>query len=169
MPMNLNFQKHFGKGTPNVYIFTCYTTMRWYLSWCIPPKHPQEYTTSGNNSKTPKISISSSYHFFAILVGSVHCLGWQFQFLSYLEKIVWCVCSMLITAIPALLVVYYPANKQVQKMGVPHYSANYVGMVMLPCYTLARAALLIEAFIVLRNIPEGAFVEVKWIQFLPHI
>ena len=100
------------------------------------------------------------------LFGAIHCFGWDFEFASYAEHILWKVCSLGITCIPLiwlLFIVFYNWNMLVWAALFPF------GLVGVPVYILARLGLLTEAFIALRALPAGAYEDVQWTLFLPHI
>jgi hypothetical protein len=48
-------------------------------------------------------------------------------------------------------------------------SALLVWALIIPLYLFARLALLVLPFIALRALPPGAYAQVNWISFLPHI
>jgi hypothetical protein len=48
----------------------------------------------------------------------------------------------------------------------PPVSLAYVG---LPAYIVARIAILVLAFMWLRNLPDSALKNVDWTNFLPHV
>ena len=104
--------------------------------------------------------------FIGTLFGAIHCFGWDFEFSSYAEHILWKVCSLGITCIPLiwlLFIVFYTWDMLVWAALLPF------GLVGVPVYILARLGLLTEAFIALRALPAGAYEDVQWTLFLPHI
>ena len=119
-----------------------------------------------------------------ILFGSIHCFGWNFEFPSYGERILWKVCSLAISGIPLiwllLISAYYliikielspGPNRDLQNIitVLLPYPLMLIGWVGVPVYILARLGLLTEAFIALRAIPEGAYKDVRWTLLLPHM
>ena len=104
--------------------------------------------------------------FIGTLFGAIHCFGWDFKFASYAEHILWKVCSLGITCIPLiwlLFIVFYILDMLVWAALLPF------GLLGVPVYILARLGLLTEAFIALRALPAGAYEDVQWTLFLPHI
>ncbi|KDR83299.1 hypothetical protein GALMADRAFT_57570 [Galerina marginata CBS 339.88] len=94
-----------------------------------------------------------------VLFGSIHCAGWHLSFISPVERKIWRACSIAITAIPAIGLVYYYF----------HLFVDILVAVLPPIYVLARVALLVEAVIALRNLQPGVLPVVEWTSFLPHI
>ena len=104
--------------------------------------------------------------FIGTLFGAIHCFGWDFEFASYAEHILWKVCSLGITCISfiwLLFFVFYTWDIVVWAALLPF------GLFGMPVYILARLVLLTEAFIALRALPAGAYEDVQWSLFLPHI
>ena len=121
--------------------------------------------------------------FIGILFGSIHCFGWDFEFPSYAEHILWKVCSLAISCIPfiwLLFVVFYTWQSKFSVsttwggiadgfVALIWASIFAFGLIGVPVYILARLGLLTEAFIELRAVPEGAYENVQWTLLLPHI
>jgi hypothetical protein len=110
-----------------------------------------------------------------IVFGSIHCIGWYFQFPSHLELILWRVSSATVVGVPiiicSLTILAFLIHKY--KVHTPMTVMNgfilvtFVGSFLL--YFIARMFLLLEALIALRALPEGAYSVVSWITFIPHI
>ena len=54
-------------------------------------------------------------------------------------------------------------------MNVIRNATWWIFVILIPIYLLARMALLVEAFLSLRNLPSGAYSVVNWTDYLPHI
>ena len=116
-----------------------------------------------------------------ILFGSIHCSGWNFEFPSYGERILWKVCSLAISGVPLIwllsIVLNYWLACWLDKSQIDGRFpflvlcslSLAVGLFGPPVYILARLGLLTEAFIALRAVPEGAYEDVQWTLLLPHI
>ncbi|KAF8059243.1 hypothetical protein FPV67DRAFT_1634143 [Lyophyllum atratum] len=114
-----------------------------------------------------------------MIFGAIHCVGWHFVFSTHTELIVWRVCSVTITSIPAVLFIYSVAS-YISKTTL-HNSAGhtvsgivvnmmeFISIVSVPIYMLTRISLLLVAFLTLRNLPDGAYAAVNWTSRLPHI
>ena len=44
-----------------------------------------------------------------------------------------------------------------------------IAFVLVPLYIIARMILLVLPFVALRALPPGAYVQLDWVSFLPHI
>ncbi|KIK64239.1 hypothetical protein GYMLUDRAFT_436794 [Collybiopsis luxurians FD-317 M1] len=98
------------------------------------------------------------------LFGSIHCAAWAFEFPSKLERNLWRTMSLCITIAPMAIIV-------VASMAWTSHFVHLakVNRLVLPVYILARLTLLVMAFVLLRDLPEGAFEEVQWTTFIPHV
>ncbi|TDL14704.1 hypothetical protein BD410DRAFT_858077 [Rickenella mellea] len=118
----------------------------------------------------------------AIVFGAVHCIAWSFEFPSEEKEILWRACSLAITCFPVTIVSFGILGTilvDIAKMrrgfarGVIHIFGSCIltttYIVMPVIYIFARAILLVEAFILLRSLPCGAFKTVKWTTFIPHV
>ena len=54
-------------------------------------------------------------------------------------------------------------------MNIIRKATWWIFVILIPIYLLARMALLVEAFLSLRNLPSGAYSVVNWTDYLPHI
>lgn len=118
----------------------------------------------------------------ATIFGGIHCVGWRFAFPSYTEKILWRVASLITSVIPCIISIPIIASSYALRAHVRfppsqrRLNARNIGVKVwflvikfIPIYLLARVILLVEAFITLRNLPQGAYVQVEWLKFIPHI
>jgi len=106
--------------------------------------------------------------------GSIHCLGWHFQFPSHAELILWRVGSATIVGVPfiGLLVVTsaFLTNRYRVHVSVKViYGLSLISFVASFFYMIARMILLLEALVALRALQEGAYGVVKWSMLIPHI
>jgi len=102
-----------------------------------------------------------------ILFGVIHCFGWDFEFPSHAEHILWKVCSLAISCIPLiwlLFIVFYTWESKFKVsttwgriargfMALVWAALLPFGLAGVPVYILARLGLLTEAFIALRAVP----------------
>ena len=141
------------------------------------------YALHGNEPTSTDVFQLVTTCFIGILFGSIHCFGWDFNFPSYAEHMLWKVCSLAISCIPfiwLLFVVFYTWQSKFSVltawgriadgfMALVWASLFPFGLVGEPVYILARLGLLTEAFIELRAVPAGAYEDVQWTLFLPHV
>ncbi|KAF8508095.1 hypothetical protein BU17DRAFT_56908 [Hysterangium stoloniferum] len=104
--------------------------------------------------------------------GAIHCVGWFYTFPTHTEVLLWRVCSVLVTIIPALYVAYILVevigNTRVEDSDFMVFSL-FPLIASLLVYILARLSLLLGAVISLRALPPTAYTNVEWTSFLPHI
>ncbi|TDL14700.1 hypothetical protein BD410DRAFT_757029 [Rickenella mellea] len=117
----------------------------------------------------------------ATIFGALHCIAWAFQFPSHEKEIVWRTCSLLITCLPFSMVFITALAALLHGFWEEHYgiAAGVVGLfsyllfgilfIMPIIYIVARVILLVEAFILLKYIPPGAFQTNLWTTFIPHV
>ena len=115
----------------------------------------------------------------AIAFGAIHCAGWRLAFPSHLDAWVWRVSSIIISAVPPLWAfadhLFYwwrGAERHTvleSLLWAIRKSVKIVFFAALPLYVAARFALMIEAFIGLRDLSSGALAVVNWSTFIPHI
>jgi hypothetical protein len=101
--------------------------------------------------------------------GGIHCLAWPFGMPSEAEKVLWRVTACLITTIPLpfALAVAATDNGGVFRSRYGLIQPFIAGTLVL--YAIARLSLLVQAFVLLRTLPEGAYTEVQWTSYIPHI
>ncbi|KAF9539471.1 hypothetical protein CPC08DRAFT_824553 [Agrocybe pediades] len=122
----------------------------------------------------------------AALFGFIHCIGWSSKivFTSHAALLAWRMASAVITACPVvwcLTFAFSYTHKYFNgKCGIGHVVEkmleylNLLGLavsvaVTIPAYLLARLALLLLAFIELRDLPPGALASIHWANVLPFI
>ncbi|KAF9480163.1 hypothetical protein BDN70DRAFT_640834 [Pholiota conissans] len=114
-----------------------------------------------------------------IIFGGIHCAGWGFLFPTHAEQVIWQVTSVIVTGVPVFMVISVISQTiyfQTETFCLERFLedlkdvsitiAIYFG---LPLYIIARLVLLGEALVALRSLPAGAFLEVQWTSFLPHV
>ncbi|KAJ7450795.1 hypothetical protein FB451DRAFT_1285150 [Mycena latifolia] len=101
--------------------------------------------------------------------GAIHCTAWRVDFPSADEMWMWRACSLFVTAIP-VIIASIVALMLVHKKTTP-YEAIFLGtlIVGLPMYIVARLFLIVLPFTTSRALPPGAFTEVNWSVYMPHL
>jgi hypothetical protein len=103
--------------------------------------------------------------------GAIHCAAWNTDFPTAVERWMWRSCSSLIVAIPTvivLLMVLIPFTDITEsRLGDPMLRLGI--FVSITIYIIARLVLIILPLIALRSLPSGAFVDVNWSIYIPHL
>ena len=106
----------------------------------------------------------------ATVFGAIHCIAWSFHFATLPERWAWRISAILVSGLP---IVMPPLAGHIMKKntGVKLYKyfAKFIVISMLCLYIIARIALLVLPFMALRALLPGAYVQLDWVSFLPHI
>lgn len=109
-------------------------------------------------------------YLLAITFGAIHCAGWLFHFPSYIEAVVWRVCSVVIVAVPTFTFIWFLIDLAHDQIAEPiKRLIALLVLLALPAYVLSRLGLLIGSLIALRDLAPSAYAQVQWTSFLPHI
>ncbi|KAF8644491.1 hypothetical protein AX16_008431 [Volvariella volvacea WC 439] len=111
-----------------------------------------------------------------ILFGGIHLIGWNYQFVTDIERHMWRISSIVVTVEPAILAAgfilgwledEYPRLENLVTVvgGGIAILAVYVG----PILYVPRIALLVLPLFALRNLPPTAHQNVQWSDYIPHI
>ncbi|KAJ7700414.1 hypothetical protein B0H17DRAFT_1128831 [Mycena rosella] len=107
------------------------------------------------------------------IFGAIHCAAWSASFPSADELWMWRICSLLIVTIPSLVGVFTalvgmaPSNSRAQDIYNGAFSITLV--LGVPIYIISRLFLIILPFTTLRALPPGAFTDVNWSVYIPHL
>ncbi|KAL4261187.1 hypothetical protein AB1N83_010319 [Pleurotus pulmonarius] len=106
------------------------------------------------------------------LFGAIHCLAWHSAFPSPAESLLWRTSSILVTVVPIFWFLLIAAtiflmSKTPRKSLM--YGLQILTLAGLCAYFLARLLLIVEAFVLLRDLPPNAYQVVNWTTFIPHI
>jgi hypothetical protein len=103
--------------------------------------------------------------------GAIHCAAWNTDFPAALEKWMWRSCSSLIVAIPAIILLLLVLNTFIDLKESQLGEAILVMgiLILISIYIIARLILIILPLIALRSLPSGAFVDVNWSVYIPHL
>jgi hypothetical protein len=107
----------------------------------------------------------------AIIFGAVHCLAWSFQKPSQAETMLWRISAIVTAAAPLEWIVGILFGRVADRK---NWNVLQICSTILACglfilYLIARCILLVEAFVLLRALPYGAYDTVRWTTFIPHI
>ena len=128
------------------------------------------------------------------LYGGLHMLAWDAPFSSRVEQTLWRISASAVTMAPLLagpLVLVWPiashtlslfsegSKAEPRVKGVGYWARNlitvaFIGMIVVSpalwfLYVLGRVYLVVESFKNLAHLPTGAFEDVAWPAYLPHI
>jgi hypothetical protein len=105
-----------------------------------------------------------------VAFGTIHCLGWSFEFPSIIERTLWRVASLSITGVPIMIFVFVRLDSLSLMSSGPFDLCIIMAVILLLfLYILSRLALLVLPFLCLRSLPPAAFHVVHWTSFIPHI
>jgi len=113
----------------------------------------------------------------AIVFGAIHCIPWSFHFATLQEQWVWRISAIFVSGVPLpwallqppLVKLWSEGNNNPIRMGLRWLFMFLIFYIMSILYTFARIILLVLPFVALRALPPGAYVQLNWISFLPHI
>ncbi|KAJ7130477.1 hypothetical protein C8R44DRAFT_872278 [Mycena epipterygia] len=107
------------------------------------------------------------------IFGAIHCVAWSMDFPSTIEMWMWRSCSLIVTTIPAPLgffTAWYNATAAGSAIeDTLHTIAGIILAISIPLYPLARLFLTTTPFTSLRALPPGAFIDVDWSIYIPHL
>ncbi|KAF8147689.1 hypothetical protein B0H34DRAFT_738827 [Crassisporium funariophilum] len=111
----------------------------------------------------------------AIVFGGIHCIAWSFAFISTAEKMTWRVSAVVIFAYPVAMAILTTILDSCEEEGAPvwvRYTGDAItGVLVLisAAYVCSRFVLLVLPLMALRALPAGAYIDLDWTAFLPHI
>jgi hypothetical protein len=97
----------------------------------------------------------------ATVFGAIHCVPWSFHFATLQERWVWRISAILVSSLPISWLAV--ARAKIENFKV------LIMIVIISLYIIARMVLLVLPFVALRALPPGAYVQLDWVSFLPHI
>jgi hypothetical protein len=124
--------------------------------------------------KTDAASVSAEMA-LGCLFGAIHCAAWSLHFQTHTELYIWRIASVVVTAIPLLLIQTIPLTWAAEKYdfiasgAVAAFLLYLGGSVGAIAYIISRLLLLSLAFSSLRHLPTDALRVVPWTTFIPHI
>ncbi|KAJ7252978.1 hypothetical protein C8J57DRAFT_1077116 [Mycena rebaudengoi] len=101
----------------------------------------------------------------AVIFGAIHCSAWAAVFPSTVEKWLWRMCAVLVTAIPTLMgLAQMWTNSAVHSRLL---TISLAGTLLL--YILFRILLIVLPFTTLRILSANDLIDVDWTAFIPHV
>lgn len=125
---------------------------------------------AGRLTKSQRGWAASIGIFLAMGFGAIHCVAWNYTFLSRTEQILWRLGSVIVITVPFLL--FVPVV-DVMRRSVSIWYHNLVFGFAVPfgvtIYLVGRMVLIVLPFISLRSLPLDAYKDIEWTHFVPHI
>jgi hypothetical protein len=114
--------------------------------------------------------------------GAIHCAAWRADFPSADEMWMWRLCSALVTALPVAMALPPLLLRRTRaedsdeakldfetNIRINPTVAKFIIWILVVTYVIARLFLIILPFTTLRALPLGAFVDVDWSVYIPHL
>ena len=137
---------------------------------------PTFYADEDDSDWMAEGRIAAFAYFIAIIFGALHLAGWNFFFQSPIERDIWRVASIIITAVAAagfiativdLIEKCYFKNSLF--FSILSTSLAFLATFSLSIYLPTRLVLLVEALFLLKGLPSGALDVVRWTLYIPHV
>ena len=136
---------------------------------------PIFYSPDNGDGHHAAIPLAST-PFVATVFGAIHCIPWSFHFATMQERWVWRISAIFVSGVP----IYFIASKFLLEMFCNKYNKPtwmdicemfiaLITIIIAFLYIIARIVLLVLPFAALRALPPGAYVQLNWAGFLPHI
>lgn len=123
--------------------------------------------------RTGKRGVAGSLFIAATVFGAVHVAGWNFEFPTRVEQIIWRCASVYILALPLMIVILFYAGRflfcktlRFDEERV-HSLFSHGGTVLSWVYLLARMCVLVDTVRNFFYLPPGAFIA-TWTVNIPH-
>ncbi|KAJ7318489.1 hypothetical protein DFH08DRAFT_971241 [Mycena albidolilacea] len=104
--------------------------------------------------------------------GAIHCAAWNAGFPSTTELWMWRSCSLLVAVIPAvlgLIAALYSSSRAGAVQNILDEIGSMALVLSVPFYIIARLSLIILPLVSLRALPPGAFIDIDWSVYIPHL
>lgn len=98
----------------------------------------------------------------ALMFGGIHCIAWNFHYLTDIERLLWRVSALVTMGIPVAILplTIRSANSKFAEYAVKFFWGIYV---------FVRIYIIFEAFFSLRAGPASLYKRVEWSSYVPHI
>ncbi|KAJ6573038.1 hypothetical protein DFH09DRAFT_916169, partial [Mycena vulgaris] len=95
------------------------------------------------------------------IFGAIHCAAWNTNFPSTDEKWMWRACSLMVTAIPVLVAAFFVLDFTMEN--------DMITTILGAILAAAIPSYIILPFATLHTLPPGAFADVNWSVYIPHL
>ncbi|PBK99874.1 hypothetical protein ARMGADRAFT_918689, partial [Armillaria gallica] len=134
---------------------------------------------SGHENNTTLLYVVTIGALFGTIFGAIHCAAWSSHFPTSIEQNLWRASSLYIALIPApVITLTFTAEKLADRFGldVPGQDNFWFGhryrllwMLIYLVYIVESDFLLLKPFLAMRSLPLGAYEDISWTDFLPHV
>lgn len=123
------------------------------------------------SAASPTATMDIALSVIASLFGLIHLIpAWFLDFPSRPEMFLWRISAFIITIQPIFLGLRTKTKSGViQVPDARHSPFAFLELLGLPLYIISRISLVILPFLSLRRLPEGAFIVINWMSFIPHL
>ena len=128
------------------------------------------------------VAVGAVLWLLSMLYGGLNAIAWLDYFPSNTEQYLWKISCCWIAGCGAIWVTinltaqlsnkFYSFWESVERLKAPRIIIMILGSIATVCgtgYILARAFLVVEAFISLRSMPQDVFYTPDWVQVIPHL
>ncbi|KAG9223832.1 hypothetical protein CCMSSC00406_0007694 [Pleurotus cornucopiae] len=121
----------------------------------------------------------------ATIFGAIHCIPWNFQFPTTLERVLWISSASFIAVAPLILGIMSAVTSQLLShkdlrgklvlnsrrivIVMVTRMLQFIHLILVVTYCLARFVSIIQAFVLLRDLPPSAVQSITWSRLIPHI
>ncbi|KAF8643949.1 hypothetical protein AX16_008761 [Volvariella volvacea WC 439] len=139
---------------------------------CLPTSvHPYFAATLGASQHKMGYFFSSAV---GVSFGGIHLLGWNLQFPNIFYLWLWRSSSLMLVFVPALITISWPFG--VEWWRSPRHDDPIICRILWflvirigsSLYILSRFVIILLVYVNLRNLPESAYKNVNWTNFIPH-
>jgi hypothetical protein len=135
---------------------------------------PTFYSSPNKQSDTYLVCVLSVC--VAIAFGAIHCIAWSFPFATLQTQWAWRISAILVSGVPISLTTLTGITIALESKTptaivekIYRFFVMFAYVAMVCVYIIARITLLILPFTALHALPPGAYVQLNWVDFLPHI
>jgi hypothetical protein len=98
----------------------------------------------------------------ASIFGACHLIGWNFEFPTRTEHLLWRIGSVCCLALPLIIIAHVTSAK------FDFDDFDWRASSLIVIYFIVRVYLIVEVFIGLRKVPADVYETVQWSQYFPH-
>jgi len=124
-------------------------------------------TNLHDRSKTQQLM---SMLMFASLFGAMHFMTWSFSMPTMVELWMWRFASIALTSLPILVALLAHAWPSLESFSNSLTAmAKFVSLVFLVLHPLIRLVIAVDSVVLLRTLPDSAFLVLSWSDSMPSL